>query len=624
MPNRPEQNKLPLSNAAVGRLKDFFFELLKPHEKESVVDWVEKNVDIPTGAIPGMASMSLTPYAREILEHFGEKTVKHLVLCFGTQSSKSSIMIWGMLYRLCRDAQDAMWVLPTGDLAKSFSKSRWHKYVRSCKSALSEVPRTAKGEIDKSLFGFLEMHFFRMVLNFVGSNSPANLSSRPVGLLWMDETDKYGDEVKFEAQALKLAEERTKTYPFPLIVKASTPTTEDRMIWQEFLLTDQNYYWLTCPRQGCDIRLIFNIKTEEHGNCGVRWWRESEEESKTNGSWDMAKVKANAYYKCQCCGGEIYDWERVEMIGFGKWKPANPQAEPGRHGYHLNSLYAILSQQTSLGSIAVEFLNSCKNRRSLQNFVNSWLAEPWDEARGYMQEDVTTEEIDSVPTTATALMAVDVQENHFWVLIRVFDPPSEAFPFGQSWLVYADKVETEDEVVQLQEEYEVADENVTADMAQRPNHVGRMCIKHGWRGIWGTDTKEFRHKEADGTYIMRPFTIVLFRDPHLGTKWAGRTMDRVKYVKFSKGGVMDVVSAMRYSENKFWHVSLNVSDRYSRHMNSRAKIKRLNPKNGREEWFWKELHQENHLLDCEEHVTVNAMMRGLFVMPDETEKSKQE
>lgn len=619
MPNRPIQPKLPISDEAVTRLREFFFEVLKPKEDEPVDEWVEKNVDIPTGAITGMASLKLTPYAREILNRMGSKTTRHIVMVFGTQAAKTSIMIWGMLYRLCRDAQDAMWVLPTGDLAKSFSKSRWQKYVRSCKSAIQQVPRTSKGDIDKSLFGFVEQHFFSMVLNFVGSNSPANLSSRPVGMLWMDETDKYGDEVKFEAAALKLAEERTKTYPFPLVVKSSTPTTEDRIIWQEFLKTDQNYYWVTCPRKGCQIRFKFTAKSEEHGDCGVRWWRETEEEVMKDGEWDMGKVKMNAFYKCQCCGGEIYDFERGPMLDVGKWIASNPNAEPGRHGYHLNSLYSILSEKTSLGSIAVEYLNSYRNRRDLQNFVNSWLAEPWDESRGFIQNDIITEDITDIPRGTISIMAVDVQQGHYWVLVRRFEAPTKEFLFGRSWLVYANKVQTEEELVDIQKEYQVKGENVTCDIARRPNQVARMIIEHDWRGILGTDTKEFEHPGPNSTKIKRAYSRVQYRDPYLGTAWENRRLERAIFVKFSKPAILDIVAAMRYQQPQIWHVTLNVHEKYQEHMNSRVKTQQINKRTGRAEWFWRELHQRNHLSDCENHVTVRALQLGLLSMPNESD-----
>jgi len=255
--------------------RDFLFGLLTPPKKESVVDWCENNVEVPTGAIRGRLNMRMTPYGREILERFGERTTKTITMCFASQSSKTTITILGMLYRLCKDAQDTMWVFPNRELGNSFSKARWMKFVNGCRAAMRLLPRTTKNEVDRHLFAFMEQHFLTMFLKFVGSNSPANLSSFPCGILVMDECDKYGDQSKYEAAALDLAEERTKTFPFPLVVKASTPTTAERMIWPAFLKSDQRYFYVPCPRCSKTIVFKFTVKTEDHGLCGLRWWRET-------------------------------------------------------------------------------------------------------------------------------------------------------------------------------------------------------------------------------------------------------------------------------------------------------------------------------------------------------------
>jgi len=49
-------------------------------------------------------------------------------------------------------------------------------------------------------------------VNWVGSNSPANLASRAIRYLMEDETDKYPTQSKTEATPISLAEQRTKTF----------------------------------------------------------------------------------------------------------------------------------------------------------------------------------------------------------------------------------------------------------------------------------------------------------------------------------------------------------------------------------------------------------------------------
>ena len=66
--------------------------------------------------------------------------------------------------------------------------------------------------------------------------------------------------------------------------------------------------------------------------CGIPWWRENEDEAKTDGARDMTKVAANAHYKCQKCGGEIQDFERPLMLENGIWRPGNPRRLPAHFG----------------------------------------------------------------------------------------------------------------------------------------------------------------------------------------------------------------------------------------------------------------------------------------------------
>lgn len=601
-----------------------FYDLLSPSVKESVVRWVEAETEIPVGPIIGNTRLRPTPYLREPLERIGDKETRYVTLCFGTQAGKTLLMILGMLYRICRDGQDAMWVLPNGDLAKSFSKSRWQKFVRACKQASILVPKTHRGEFDKSLFGMLEQHFLNLVLNFVGSNSPANLSSRPVGLLWMDETDKYGDQAKYEAAAIQLAEERTKNYPFPLVVKSSTPTWANRMIWQEWLSSDQRHYFLPCPRCSREIRLQFTVKTEDHGKCGLRWWEEDEEEAKTEGKWDYDKVKANAHYRCQLCGKRIDEFERPGMLEHGIWRPQNPLGKPGHFGYQLSSMYSIISQATSFSGVAIEWLAAGNSSKKRQNFINSWLAEPWDDIKGFDLEEVKTEQIVLPGDGTTAIMGVDTQEDHWWVVVGKFTPPSEEFQYGRQWIVCGERVETEERLVEIQLANGVANEDVLCDIKWRPKKVSRMIAKYGWRGIKGSETtRSFDHNNGVGPRDERIYSPVKWRDPGL-EGWEARGFKRVFYIAFSKHDALDLVNSLRWMmKPQCSFVTLNMHPDFSEHMNSRVKMQRFNKNTGVPEWFWRELHQKNHLADAMNFIHIQALIKGLLTIPPETDRQNR-
>lgn len=603
---------------------DQLAELWAPISHESVCDWVEKNVELPSGEITGKIQLRYIPYGREILERMADRRTRHLVMVFSTQSAKTTLLVAGMLHSIAKNAQDAMWIMGNSNQARDFNKERFMPFATLCQPVADLIPRTDRGLIDKHYWGFMNQHYKSMVLNFVGAGSPANLASRPRGRIWMDEVDKFSEEIGFNAGTIQLAEERQKTFSFPISVKASSPTLVDRMIWAEYLKTDMRQFWVPCPRCGENILFRFRIKSEKHGDCGICWWHDNEDEAQTDGEWDFKKVRAMAYYKCQNCGGMIHDFERRDILQNGIWIPSNLKAPEGRYGYHINSIYSTLGGETSLGSIAVKFLMAQGLRSELKTFFNDWMAEPWDESLAYNFKEVKLEVFTGAEIPAdgcTSLMAIDYQQHGYWVLVRKFQAPTPEFPHGQSWLLYAGFVDSETELDEIQAEYGVIGENVTIDMAHKPNAAARLIIEHKWRGIWGSPTaKHYAHPTGDGRMkIFKPYSEVKTRDPMLGTKWQNRTLDRARFIYFAKDPMLDIVESLRHSEPFIWHCTVNVSPEYNKHLNSRVKRMQKNKKTGRPEWVWYELNQQNHLYDCEVHVTVRALMLGLISLPDETD-----
>jgi hypothetical protein len=80
---------------------------------------------------------------------------------------------------------------------------------------------------------------------------------------------------------------------------------------------------------------------------------------------------------------------------------------------------------------------------------------------------------------------------------------------------------------------------------------------------------------------------------------------------------MDLISSLRFHQPPIWHININVSDQYQRHMGSRMKAAVQSKRTGRWEQIWKELHQDDHLLDCEEFQVIRAIQLGLISVPEE-------
>jgi len=180
----------------------------KPTPRQSVTDWCEQHL-LLTGRQtkhPGPYSTANRPYVREPLECWRDPSVTDVVLCWGSQTSKTTTLMAGLCWLIDNEPSPVLWLMPTELLARSFSRTRWMPFLEESRVMRRHFPD------DRKKITLLEQHFDRCTLTFVGSNSPANLASRPIRILVADEVDKFAAATSREAAALELALQRTKSY----------------------------------------------------------------------------------------------------------------------------------------------------------------------------------------------------------------------------------------------------------------------------------------------------------------------------------------------------------------------------------------------------------------------------
>lgn len=569
---------------------------LAPRPDQRVYQWMEQHCSV-RGENEGKYSTNLTPYVREWFDCFNNKRIEDLTLCTGTQVAKTTTVMGGVSYRLVTEPGETLWVMPDKDFSGSFSRQKWQPFVEECAPLAALLPQ---GPARRKFMTTMEQRFGRAVLYFVGSNSATQVAGRSCGLVVMDETDKFGKRTAREAGALQNAEERVKTFNYPLLVKTSTPTDIYGEIWVNFLLGDQRYYFVPCPFCHEQIQLVWPQ---------VRWWDDTPDEAKTDGTWDMAKVRRNAHYKCQRCEEKILSHHKADMMREGEWKPTVTTNESTRRSYHLNSLYAPW-KKTHFPELAVQFLNSRSSLSARQKFINSTLAEPFDLEQSF--------DIDPIKTTGylpaeiqrdrTPLMTVDVQAetSHFWVVIRAWAPT------GESWLLHAGKCESRTDLEVLAGKYNVNPNHVMLDIAHMTNTVCQWLVELDWRGAWGSDQRKFTHRLLNGTVIEKIVSQVKMRDPWIGTARQNERNRPALYVNWANDPIRDQLAIRRFAEPAIWHVHGDAPQEYLKHLNAYQKIMRKTARRGRYESVWHQFGRQDHLLDCECMQIVLAMMAEII------------
>lgn len=573
-------------------------------ESITVSEWADefRVLDERTSAEPGSWRTSRTPYLREVLDAWADPWVEEITLMFSTQVGKTETLLNCLGYVIDQDPGPTMMVQPIENMAKEFSYNRVRPMLEISPALARHLP-AREDDLTK-----LEMRLERMSLYFAGANSPAGLASRPIRYLLLDEVDKYPKFSGREADPIKLSRERTKTFWNRKIVKVSTPTTREGYIFREYERGDRRRYHVPCPHCGRYQVLAFGA---------VKW--------PEGASADEIAEGRLAWAECTACGGRIEERHKGRMLGLGVWAPEGCEVGPdgavrgachaSHRSYWLSALY---SPWVSFSEVAAEFLRSKGHPELLMNFINSWLAEIWEErTREQKPAQLKALRLDYaegvVPDGALLLSAgVDVQESCFYLVIRAWGYHEE------SWLVRASRLETWDDVfvALVQTHYARAGSGQGAP-------VRMACVDSGYNA---PGTYEFCRRRLDllrptkgqqrlagapvraskidvyhfgGKQITPPGGLVLY---HLDTTFLkdklSRLMDRNPE---QPGG---------------WHLFAEASEDYLTQMCSEQKVIKRNKRTGVavEEWGLAPGHRANHYWDCEVYALAAAEMRGVSAL----------
>ena len=373
---------------------------LKPPEKLSVSEWADKRrvLDEKTSAQPGQWKTSATPYLKGIMDAFNDPEIEEVIFVKPTQVGGTEAMMNMLGYCIEQDPSSALVVYPTLDLAEYASKNRIQPMVDLC--------RNLKQKYYISDSKRLELQFDGMYVVLSGANSPASLASRPCRYLFLDEVDKFPVNAGKEADPISLARERTKTYTYnKKIFQTSTPTLSKGNIWKAHKAADeQRENYVPCPH--CGFMQILKFPQ-------IKWREGASDDEARDTSW----------YECEKCNAKITDGYKIQMLRAGEWRAIKKAERPRKVSFRINTLY---SPWVRFGDIAYEFLKSKDFPELLQNFINSWLAEPWQETRQKMDSDVIKDRQTEypeglVPPNILGLTGgADIQGDHIYWTVRAW------------------------------------------------------------------------------------------------------------------------------------------------------------------------------------------------------------
>jgi len=377
---------------------------LLPPERMSLADWADRYRRLSSEASAAPGAWTTLPYQREVLDALSPHSrYAHVVLMWGSQLGKTEMLLTLIAYIIAMQPGPILIVQPTLSMAEAFSKDRISPMIRDMEILRGLVADPKARDAGSTIF---HRRFVGGHLTIVGSNSPAGLASRPVRYLLMDELDRWEASAGAEGDPASLAIARTRTFWNRKIVMVSSPTTRGvSRIEQAWLESDQREYHVPCPHCGQYQRLVWGR---------VEW---------PDGRPDEAQ------YRCASCDRLIPHSAKQRMLARGRWVAG---AESPIAGFHLSELY---SPWRSWGELAAEWLAAQGNVERLRSFVNTSLAELWDDqVAGAISEDELLARRETygpeLPDAAALLTAgVDIQDDRIEVSVWAWGRGEE------SWLI---------------------------------------------------------------------------------------------------------------------------------------------------------------------------------------------
>lgn len=371
------------------RIAQATFNAMKPPTDLKLDEWADefRRLSPEASAEAGHWNTNRAAYQRGMMQAISDPSIENVVFMTGAQVGKTEIINNAIGYYIDNQPSPMLVVQPTLEMAKMWSNDRLAPMLRDTPVLKNAVADARTRDSGNTIY---QKSFAGGYIAIVGANSAAGLASRPVRCVFLDEVDRYPVSAGSEGDPIDLARARTKTFSYNRkIVMVSTPTNKGASrIEAAYEESDQRQYFVPCP------------------DCGhkqtLKW---------SHVKWDQDKPETAAYM-CEDCGSLWDEAKRLRAIRYGDWVATAPYT--GTAGFHLNGIYSVW---VSLERAAKEFLQAKKLPDTLRVFVNTYLAETYEEM-GERVDDYAiaeraeeySEKLDAGVVCITA--GIDVQDSY--------------------------------------------------------------------------------------------------------------------------------------------------------------------------------------------------------------------
>lgn len=561
------------------------------------LDWMEKYVRFPHSSRSTHFDRATAPWWNDVIHDFADPTCRQTFVQACTGAGKSTALEALTCWAVAQQPGPMLSITQTDATSAEWMTTRLAPVLRACKPVSELMPN------NRHHFKKDGIYFPHMSLLLGGANV-SNAQEKSVQTLFLDECWQYSDLI---GQFKKRLHDRWNRYA--LLVTQSFE--EPHALTEEWRSGEQFEWCHQCPKCQEWIKPDWlHIKYEEAKN--------------ERGEWNWGELAKSVRHECPVCEHITLDTVSAKrnLTSRSKWiSLENDHIE----GHRCRKISAQSVYWIRWSDLVIQWCqaNDAKHLGVLQgikDFKMQRLSQPWQleeelpalelEASEYFQDEWQDGKL--VPDEAVRFMTIDVQQDHYWVVVRAW------MHNGYSKLIWAGKVLTLDQLREIQTRLKVADKRTLMDAGNSfHGAVYDRCAKYGWNALIGrgddyftiTDEngKKFKRYYTKPDYVVAP-TVRLPPTP----KFPHGKRAQVLFFYWASDPIKDILANLRNTGNPVWEFPQDAPPEYIRHMNSERKRMTVDNKTKKMRLRWTATGRPNHLWDCEAMQVLAAQIVGVL------------
>ena len=583
---------------------------MRAPENLTVSEWADKyrKLSSVSSAEPGQWRTSRTPYLKDIMDAFNDPHVKEVSVVAASQVGKSEFELNCIGYIIDQDPASILYIHPTVDDAKKFSRLRVAPMIEDTPAIRSKVKETKVGR--ESASTILQKSFPGGMLTVTGSNSASALASTPARYVIADEVDRFARSAGREGDPLSLAKARQTTFYNAKTLLVSTPTVKgDSRIEAAFYTGTQEHWCHRCPDCGEYSEIKFNdIKFEPKMERvhGKKTWT----------------IDGEVHWMCPNCGCVHSEHQMRRQPAM--WIADNINAL--QNGVRSFWLTAFASPWTSWETICLRFLEAKDDPELLKVVYNTLFGQLWEDRGDLVDEDEalarredyghrTDGSAVELPDGVLVLTCgVDTQDNRL-----EYEVVGHGH-YGETWGIQKGVIMGRPDTAEVWNRLDDLADHVFKFESGKGLKVSIFCVDSG--GHFTQDVYEncqkrqgkrffaIKGKGGDGFPYISPPRKVAIRDNKRKTCWL--------YTLGVDAGKASIMSSLKVEEPgpKYMHFSADPDAGYDmNYFNGLLSEKMVLAHTSRGDvWRWEKIpgHERNEALDCRNY----AMAALKIINPD--------